>query len=459
MLYKDTKNLLEDLKPILAISKDSVEIVDESKLFEALEKLVYNSSLNEDEKVKKTCQWIIWTLAQKQGILPASIHELYMAGGRKEYSGLTVPAINLRGFTYSASQALFRAANKNKVGALIFELARSEMSYTNQPPAEYVTIILAASLATGFSGPVFIQGDHFQIKLKKFQEDPEKEKQAVKDLTKQAIAAGFYNIDVDTSTLVDLAKSSITEQQKLNYQLAAELTAYIRELEPKGITVSVGAEIGEIGGKNSTAEELRTFMKGYQESLVGYGKELVGISKMSVQSGATHGGVVLPDGTIAKVKIDFDTLKTLSKICQDEYGLGGAVQHGASTLPDEAFDKFPETETAEIHLATGFQNIIFDHPAFPKDLRQKMYAWIKENCAKEKKEDWSDEQFIYKLRKKSWGPFKKEIMDLPKEILEPISQDLENKFEFFFKKLNVTNTKDLINKYISPTKIPKPKPF
>jgi hypothetical protein len=35
------------------------------------------------------------------------------------------------------------------------------------------------------------------------------------------------------------------------------------------------------------------------------------------------------------------------------------------SLPDEAFDKFPQYHAAEIHLATGFQNIIYDSEFFP----------------------------------------------------------------------------------------------
>ena len=63
----------------------------------------------------------------------------------------------------------------------------------------------------------------------------------------------------------------------------------------------------------------------------------VGLSKISVQSGTSHGGVVLADGSIADVKLDLETLRELSEIARKEYGLSGAVQHGASTLPDDAF--------------------------------------------------------------------------------------------------------------------------
>src|SRR5512137_2842081 len=105
-------------------------------------------------------------------------------------------------------------------------------------------------------------------------------------------------------------------------------------------------------------------MDGYLEELKKRGEAFKGISKISVQTGTTHGGVPLADGSVAKVKIDFEVLEKLSAMARSEYGLAGAVQHGASTLPDEAFDRFPAVATAEIHLATGFQNIIYDSAQF-----------------------------------------------------------------------------------------------
>jgi hypothetical protein len=117
--------------------------------------------------------------------------------------------------------------------------------------------------------------------------------------------------------------------------------------------------------------------------------------------------VVLPDGQLAKVKIDFDTLKTLSHLARAEYGLAGCVQHGASTLPEEAFDMFPKVGAAEIHLATGFQNIIYDSPFLPKAFREAVYGFIKGEFSEEKKEGQTEEQFLYSTRKKALGPLKK----------------------------------------------------
>src|SRR5206468_7469258 len=193
--------------------------------------------------------------------------------------------------------------------------------------------------------------------------DPEAELGALRTLIEEELHAGFYNIDVDTSTLVDLSKPNLDEQQRDNYERAAQFTQFIREREPAGVTVSVGAEIGEVGGKNSDVHELQAFMDGYNRALARLeGGPYTGISKISVQTGTSHGGVVLPDGSIAKVQLDLEALKALSADARSQYGLGGAVQHGASTLPPEAFSEFPECEAVEIHLATNFQTIVMDHP-------------------------------------------------------------------------------------------------
>lgn len=425
-----------------------------------VEKIVMDLIISDDSATKKKLAKKIFALAYKNGIYSSSIHDFYTARARgftpapigqtsqsaeQLVRGFTVPAINLRSMTYDLARALFRVAKTNGSAAFIFEIAKSEMGYTNQPPLEYSGVILGAAIKEGYAGPVFIQADHCQLNAKKFLENPKKELEALQALIADCLASGFYNIDIDSSTLVDLSKKDVKKQQECNYEVCAKLTQFIRRIEPKGITVSVGGEIGEVGHKNSTPEDLRAFMSGFKERLR---KGLIGISKISVQTGTSHGGVVLPDGSIAQVKLDFETLKDLSEIAKKEYGLAGAVQHGASTLPVEAFHKFAECGAAEVHLATEFQNMIYESRHFPGELKAKMYDWLKTNAASEKKEGQTEEQFFYKTRKKALGPFKKEIMGLPNEVRNAIAQDIEKRFDFLFKQLNSVNNKALIDKYI-----------
>jgi fructose/tagatose bisphosphate aldolase len=455
MIYNDYNVLKDGISGTLAIEGVNVTVLDEETLRgDLIDDLIFTAVFSPDSETKEAARWLIRRAGVSLGIVASSIQSLYDAMGKKEATGFTVPAINLRGITYVSAQAVFRAALAGDVGPIIFEIARSEIGYTDQRPAEYTTAVTAAAIKTGFRGPLFIQGDHFQINAKKYAGDPATETEAIKTLIREAIAGGFYNIDIDASTVVDLSKPTIKEQQEGNYSITADFTALIRDIEPAGITISVGGEIGEVGTKNTTVEEFEIFMEGYLEELRKKGKNLKGISKISIQTGTSHGGVPLPDGSIAKVKIDFDTLETISETAKTGFGLSGAVQHGASTLPDEAFNKFPKTGTSEIHLATGFQNIIYDSANFPEEVRDKIYDYINTDLRGEKKETDTEEQFVYKTRKKGFGPFKETLWNLPPEILDKIGAELERQFAFLFEQLNVRKTKGLVDKYVKPVDVP-----
>jgi fructose/tagatose bisphosphate aldolase len=436
--HQSMASLKRSLEGVLTVTGADVKVLDAGRIRETLmDEWICTAVFSSDEGVRSSACWILRRVAAALGACPASIQGLYEAMGRGEVGGFTVPAINIRTLTYDTAQAVFRAAKNLDAGPILFEIARSEIDYTRQRPEEYAAAVLAAAVKVGYEGPVFLQGDHFQVNAKRYAQDPEREVQAVKDLIWEAIEAGFYNIDVDTSTLVDLTQPETLEQQRLNYTLAAELTIMIRDLEPLGVTISVGGEIGEVGGKNSTEEELAAFMEGYREALGEDGEKRAGISKISVQTGTTHGGVPLPDGTVASVKLDFETLQRLSAAARERYGLAGAVQHGASTLPEEAFDRFPACGTAEVHLATGFQNLVYDSPHFPSSLRGRIYGYLRESCASERKEMDTDEQFFYRTRKKGFGPFKADLWGLPAEVRRDIGTALEKQFSFLFETLQI----------------------
>jgi len=431
----------------------TLAVRDTAKVTAQAEPLARASAFG-SESERASARWLIWESALALGIFPASINDLYIARGKGAIEKpFTVPAMNLRVMSFDSARAAFRAALSRQAGPLIFEIARSEMNYTDQRPSEYTSSILAAAIAEGWKGPVFIQGDHFQVSAKKYFANPQPEVKAIEDLIREAVGAGFYNIDIDTSTTVELEKATIREQQAINSKLCADFTAFIRSHQPAGVQISVGGEIGEVGGHNSTEEELRAFVELYNEELKRMDPKAVGLSKISLQTGTSHGGVVLPDGTMAQVAVDFDTLKKLSLIARKDYGMGGAVQHGASTLPENAFQKFPENETCEVHLATNFQNIAFENA--PAALRAEMNEWVKKNCADERKEKDTEEQFLYKSSKKAVGPFKKAFWDMPAVNRKALNDAWEKKFGFLFDQLQLRDTRGIMEKIVKPVAIHK----
>ncbi|HEU4889819.1 MAG TPA: class II fructose-bisphosphate aldolase [Thermoanaerobaculia bacterium] len=420
-----------------------------------IDELIRTAVFSEDAAAKAEARRQIHLRARQNGAVPSSILPLYQALGRGEVSRkFTVPAFNIRALTYDVARALFRAAMRHDVGPFIFEIARSEIGYTEQRLGEYAACVLAAAIAENYKGPVFIQGDHFQASAKKWatEEGKDSEVKALESLIDEAIAAEFYNIDIDTSTLVDLSFPTRDEQQKTNYTYTAHFTKYIRDRQPKGIEISIGGEIGEVGKYNTQPDEVRAYVDGVKRILGD-----AGMAKISVQTGTSHGGVPMADGSIAEAKIDFEVLRETTRICREEYGIAGSVQHGASTLPEEVFNKFPENDAVEIHLATGFQNMILDAPTLPAEMKEGIRAFCFENCMDERKSGETDEQFVYKTRKKAIGPFKRRMWDLPASEKQPILDAIEKKFEFLMDKLAVYNTRDLVLQYVpaSATELPE----
>jgi hypothetical protein len=441
-----------------------------------IDKLVWEATFNPEQKSADEYRQLIRKAALKQGIVLSSIYDYYKKKA-KDKRKVSIPAINVRGMAYNTGRAVFEAAKNDRVTAMILEIARSEIGYTAQRPKEYAASILAAAVKEGYSGPLFLQGDHFQMPEAEYRESPEKEREKIKSLIREAIEAGFYQIDLDMSTLVDWTGADFEAQQSVNCQETAILTAYVRELEKElgldkaGIVINLGGEIGEIGkgikGRNSVAQDLRAFMKGYFKELDILSKEkgykIEGITKIAVQSGTKHGGIRDEKGNLIKdVKVSFNTLAELGKIAREEYGLAGVVQHGASTLDPRCFVLFAgrpapegfeisedllskenaeilaENPAAEVHLATAYQDTILDHPAFPGDMTAKIKGWVSSNFPPKEGED--PEKAYINNRKRAWGQFKLELWSLPKSVQDTIRQTLREQFSRdVFSNLGVKN--------------------
>ena len=432
-------------------------VIDDEAAFRArgTRDLAWTATFSQDPATVEAARWIVWEASQTLHARSASIHDLYMARAAGEIHGFTVPAINIRAQTFDMARIIYETAARDGVSAVICELARSEQTYTFQRVQDYATSVLAGAMAAGWRGPVFLQGDHYQFNAAKYAKDPDAMTAEIRKACVDAIAAGYRNIDIDSSTLVDLSKPTVEEQQHENYRRAAELTALIREQQPENETISVGGEIGEVGKKNSTVEELVAYLEGYRRELDRLAPGAPGVSKAAVQTGTTHGGVPLPGGGVAQVALDFDVLQQLGETAR-RFGLAGCVQHGASTLPDELFHRFPLVETAEIHLATGFQNALLDHPAFPQDLRTEIEGWCTVEAADERKPGQTDEQFLYTSRKKAIGPFKRQLWDLATK--DEILATQAGKIRFLYRELGVDGSRDMVDRFVTPGEFHRPVP-
>ena len=143
-----TFDLRARLQGIATIDGDRLSMTDADRFrTELVDDLVFAAVFEEDEAVREAARWAIWSASQALGCGSASIHELYMARGRGEFgpTDFTVPAINVRAATYLTARQAFRAALEREAATVVFEIAKSEMAYTDQRPAEYTAVILAAA--------------------------------------------------------------------------------------------------------------------------------------------------------------------------------------------------------------------------------------------------------------------------------------------------------------------------
>jgi len=222
MLFASMQELQDFCAGVIQVDGDKVTVLDAGAVrADWIDRVIHNAVFQADHGLRDRCRWLIRTTGQELGAFLASIEEMYRAKAQGAYQNVAVPAINIRGLTMDVARAVLRAMAAIDGGPVLFEIARSEIGYTFQRPAEYGACIMAAAIKEGYTGPLFVQGDHFQVNAKKYAADPAAEVAVVKDLIREAIEAGFYNIDVDTSTLVDLSHDTQAEQQRLNYEAGA----------------------------------------------------------------------------------------------------------------------------------------------------------------------------------------------------------------------------------------------
>lgn len=419
------------------VEPDSLLITDEDTVRQSVAGLADIAAFG-DSAEQQLAHKYAWQLAYACGIFSASIDELYRIISTGELPNMTVPAMNMRAIPYQSARAVFAAMRDHHVRAAIFELSRGEIAFTGQRPMEYATVILCAAIAERHSGPIFLQGDHFQVSASRYATDPDLELTTLKKLIAEAVEAGFYSIDIDTSTLVDLSFDTVDEQQRPNYLLTAELVNFVRKLEPEGITISLGGEIGEVGEENSTAEEVEAFLAGVNAHL---DPNTAGLTKLSIQSGTKHGGNVLKDGSFGEMLVDFELITELTNACRSHSGVAGCVQHGASMLTLEKLGRLPESACVEVHLAAAFLNAVYKH--LPDSLVTLADDWALEHFADEWKTDWSKEQFLHHARRYPIGYFKRQWWDAS-DCHETLRTAIYDQTVAYLEALNVINTVQMI---------------
>ena len=432
---KDVKGLLKNLEGVLELdTKGGVIVVNADKLrSETIDYLAKEAALNSNDDVKTAAQFLIRSAAISLGVIPASIHDFYMARKTNAWKNMTVPAVNIRTDGYETTRQVFRVVREQNIGAIILELAKSETRYSGQSVNEFTTVGFAAAIKEGYTGQIFFQGDHYQVDQKKYAKEPTKEIDTLKRFIRDSILAGEYNIDLDPSTLVNeealdeivVFENSLVDEylkdhsgltqgldesglKALRHKLIDELpltgeqrttldalyerlhsdTAkvtmefirYIRGLEKElldgKVTISIGIEERHIDNpkhKNNPSTVRGSIALAQKILKMCAAEGLVGPSKIALQTGTMHG----LGGTV-----DFGIYER-HLAAAPSLGIAVFVQHGASTIKDRGdFRKMPIGGVGEVHLATEYQKITLGIVArMMPDLAEKMAQYLEDLMA------------------------------------------------------------------------------
>jgi hypothetical protein len=443
MLFRTAVDIESALRGILEIKGNEVDVVDADKLRErCIDRLVYNAVFHESEEFRYFLHWLIREAAAKQVVYPTSIQGLHEAAILGVAPPFTAPALSLHALSYDVARACFRAARDTGAGAFSFGYTDEVAGYGFQPPAEYATCILAAAIREGYQRAVFLQCDHIRIGRASYQVSRDDEIGRLKDRLEEAITAGFFNIDLDTSSLADFSRPSFPEQQQSSRE-CAELVAFIREIEPEELSIDIGAEIKAMGDGNLTADQFRAFMEGFygQLNIPGGKKDL---SKI----------VVL----VGDAEADLELVREIGEIARREYGFSLAVRSGITPIPETLFPQLLENSVRELHLMAPFEDLIFDHEAFPPELKKDIYRWIDSEWPGERQPDMSDEAFYRATRKRALSPFKQALWDLPQEKRDRIMADVQGKAVSYFDTLKASNTTGLVRDTVDIERVGLPAP-
>jgi hypothetical protein len=448
MLFRTAIDIENALRGVLQIKDNDVEVVDAEKFRETcIDRLVYNAVFHESEEFRYFLHWLIREAAAKLVIYPTSIQGLHEAAILGATPAFTIPVPSLHALCYDVARAGFRAALRSGAGAFCFGYTDEIVGAGYQSPAEYATCVLAAGIREGYQRAVFLQSGHIRIGRDSYGVSRDDEMERMKMRLDDAIAAGFFNIDIDTSSLADFSRSSFLEQQEQSSRECAELVAYIRATEPEELSIDIGAEIRAMGDGNLTADEFRAFMESFygQLNLAGGKNDL---SKI----------VLLVGGASGEADIDLDLVRDIGEIARREYGLGLAVRSGTMQVPETLLPSLPANKVSEIHLPAPFEDLIFDHEAFPPELRKDIYLWIDREWPGARQPGMSDQAFYRATRKRALLPFKQAMWDIPQAQRDRITAEVQAKWAAYFDALKASNTTGLVRDAVDIEKVGLPAP-
>lgn len=348
--------------------------------------------------------------------------------GRKIFDALAdekviVMAANIR--TQLSTKGVMEAAKKLDA-ALLFEIAKSEVGYTGQSPAEFYQKITETARQIDFDTPYAIHGDHITIK-----ENTPEAIASAKNLIEQEVAAGFTSYAIDASHNFNF--DGKTEREQLSDNI--EITVKLADLIPRDASLEV--EVGEVGRTNADGTKKLTTVAESVAFIEALKEQGVKPDLLAINNGSIHGNIFDEQGNIVEqVGIDIERTKAIVDAIRP---LGVKLaQHGITGTPLRLMHLLIDAGISKGNVGTNWQNIVVEN--LPQDVLAKMESWTLESeHAKKmlaKKPKISRKELVAKNIKHSLKVFKGELLGLPDDVKQKIDAATQESALSFFTAFN-----------------------
>jgi fructose-bisphosphate aldolase, class II len=254
---------------------------------------------------------------------------------------------------------------------VIYEIAKSELTYTEFTPASFAEFIVQENERLGNTDvPFSVHGDHTTVKK------PEEVESTAK-LIASEMEAGFTSFAIDSSHMVN----------ELNLEATSELA---RPIVAAGLNLEV--ELGEIGAKSGSAEgftqpeEARWFIGELD-------KHGIRPDLLAINNGSIHGTYFGTSQEGIQLDLTLEIWKAIQPWSVD------IAQHGITGTSLDKISSFIEYGIRKGNVGTLWQNIAFGlamnqngnalttdareyikrpYRGLPDDLWEEIVAWAKE---------------------------------------------------------------------------------
>ena len=419
---------------------------------------VWSATFSEEHPdVIEVARWLIWEASQLLGSPSASIHELYMARGRGEVSGFTVPAVNIRTQVFDMAGAMCRAAESIDAGTIIFELARSEQEYTYQRPGEYITSVLAGCIGAGWQGPVFVQGDHYQFNAKKYAADPEATTEAI---TAPDPRGDRRRLRQHRHRLVDAGRSGAADRRSSSSARTTSARRRCRRSSARSSRPTRRSASAARSARSASRTRPRRSCAPTSTAIATTLRELAGrrAGPFQGQRPDRHHRTAACRCPAAAWRRSRST-SGRSSDCR-RWPASTAWPAPSSTAPRRCPTSCSTASRRSRRPRSTSRPA--SRTCSTSTRRSRATCWPRSragaiaNTADERKDGESDDQFLYKTRKKALGPYKRQLWELPGK--DEIIAGQESKLRYLFEQLAIAGTRELVERYVNPAKRSMPAP-